>query len=131
MLCSSLNATPAVLLTPGETYGVRDAAGRFNGLVGMVQRGDADLSLNFVTTTPDRQRAVDFPRIVRRSYNLLMAKTTTSVKSDVINVFSEGLWGVLAAAFAVSCMMAVLISSTQVCHVNLATLQIKHGFVLA
>ena len=43
---------------PGE-WGEADANGTYNGLLGMLQRGEKDISLNYFTVTRDRIKDFD------------------------------------------------------------------------
>lgn len=47
---------------PDEQWGVRDESGHFTGIVGSLEREEADFSM-VLTPTPDRLKAIDHSRI--------------------------------------------------------------------
>ncbi|CAD5215755.1 unnamed protein product [Bursaphelenchus xylophilus] len=55
-----LNFTFEIIEVEDGTYGVQDETGRWNGIIGVLQRHEADLSISAVTITYSRVKVIDF-----------------------------------------------------------------------
>uniref|UniRef100_A0AC35FJ23 Ionotropic glutamate receptor L-glutamate and glycine-binding domain-containing protein n=1 Tax=Panagrolaimus sp. PS1159 TaxID=55785 RepID=A0AC35FJ23_9BILA len=55
-----LNFTFDIVEVEDGTYGIEDETGQWNGVIGVLQRHEADLSLSAITITYSRVSAVDF-----------------------------------------------------------------------
>ncbi|KAI6194048.1 Glr-4 [Aphelenchoides besseyi] len=55
-----LNFTFEIIEVEDGTYGVQDETGRWNGIIGVLQRHEADLSVSAVTITYSRVKVIDF-----------------------------------------------------------------------
>lgn len=53
-----LNFTFEILEVEDGTYGVQDETGRWNGIIGVLQRHEADLSISAVTITYSRVKVI-------------------------------------------------------------------------
>ena len=60
ILAERLNFTVEYVLTPDGSIGVRNSNGSWNGMIGMIQRGEADFALPLLTRTLAREEVVDF-----------------------------------------------------------------------
>uniref|UniRef100_A0A1I8ARD8 Glutamate receptor n=1 Tax=Steinernema glaseri TaxID=37863 RepID=A0A1I8ARD8_9BILA len=62
------------------TYGIEDDSGRWNGLIGVLQRHEADLSVSAVTITYSRVEVVDFSLpFMHLGISILLAKSNEDV----------------------------------------------------
>ncbi len=45
--------------SPDGKFGAKEKDGSFNGIIGVLQRGEADIAINAVSLTSDRAKAAD------------------------------------------------------------------------
>ena len=94
--------------SPDGQYGIRSSTGSWNGMIGVLQRGEADLAAAWITTSLERQSVVDFthPYVVGKA-TLLIVNPLLFGTSDRINataflkVFTLTSWILIAASFII------------------------------
>ncbi|VDK19511.1 unnamed protein product [Anisakis simplex] len=96
------------------TYGIEDETGKWNGLIGVLQRREADLSVSAVTITYSRAEVIDFTLpFMHLGISILLAKSTDlPEKSDLftfLQPLSFSVWmSLMVSYFVVSCTMWLL-----------------------
>ena len=111
MLSKDLNFTTTWIPTKDNSYGVYDKETQeWNGLIGMITNGEADLSNAFLTVTSLRSKAITFTAdigIVK--FGLYMAKPSISPSwATFVDVFDNSYWGSLLGGILVfSLAMAI------------------------
>uniref|UniRef100_A0AC35U4L6 PBPe domain-containing protein n=1 Tax=Rhabditophanes sp. KR3021 TaxID=114890 RepID=A0AC35U4L6_9BILA len=109
-----LNFTWTILEVKDGAYGVEDESGRWNGVIGMLQRHEADLSVSAVTITYSRSSVVDFTLpFMHLGIAILLGKQTEDSQKSTLFTFLEPLsfsvWiSLLLAYFTVACTMWLL-----------------------
>ncbi|VDM27653.1 unnamed protein product, partial [Toxocara canis] len=88
------------------TYGIEDESGRWNGLIGVLQRHEADLSVSAVTITYSRAEVIDFTLpFMHLGISILLAKTPDDQQKTKFFTFLEPLsfsvWISLMGAYLV------------------------------
>ncbi|EGT60541.1 hypothetical protein CAEBREN_28776 [Caenorhabditis brenneri] len=74
------------------TYGIEDESGRWNGIIGALQRHEADLSLSAVTITYSRAEVVDFTLpFMHLGISILLARTSEETDKGSLWTFLEPL----------------------------------------
>ncbi|ULU05446.1 hypothetical protein L3Y34_017843 [Caenorhabditis briggsae] len=74
------------------TYGIEDDSGRWNGIIGALQRHEADLSLSAVTITYSRAEVVDFTLpFMHLGISILLARTSEETDKGSLWTFLEPL----------------------------------------
>ncbi|KAF8362438.1 glr-4 [Pristionchus pacificus] len=86
------------------TYGIEDESGRWNGIIGVLQRHEADLSISAVTITYSRVEVIDFTLpFMHLGISILLAKSTEESSKTSLFTFLEPLsltvWICLAGAY--------------------------------
>ncbi|CAB3411013.1 unnamed protein product [Caenorhabditis bovis] len=88
------------------TYGIEDESGRWNGIIGALQRHEADLSLSAVTITYSRAEVVDFTLpFMHLGISILLARTSEETDKGSLWTFLEPLsltvWLSLLASYCI------------------------------
>ncbi|CAI5443721.1 unnamed protein product [Caenorhabditis angaria] len=88
------------------TYGIEDDHGRWNGIIGALQRHEADLSLSAVTITYSRAEVVDFTLpFMHLGISILLARTSEETDKGSLWTFLEPLsltvWVSLLASYII------------------------------
>ncbi|CAD6191761.1 unnamed protein product [Caenorhabditis auriculariae] len=74
------------------SYGIEDESGRWNGIIGALQRHEADLSLSAVTITYSRAEVVDFTLpFMHLGISILLARTNDESEKGSLWTFLEPL----------------------------------------
>ena len=86
-LCSKYNLTYRLVTPTDNNYGTLDpVTGRFNGVVGMVERGEVDIGAGDFTIMEQRQEVVDYSDYTGVEAYSIMMKTPSPhfSKTDTI-----------------------------------------------
>ncbi|KAM8829647.1 putative glutamate receptor isoform 1-T1 [Synchiropus picturatus] len=99
-------------LVPDGRYGALDSQGRWNGMMGEVLRGNADLAVAPLTLTATREMAVDMTTpFMLTGISFLMLKDSLVEESgfSLLAPFSSNMWAGLLIAFLLTglCICAV------------------------
>uniref|UniRef100_A0A0N5C5R2 PBPe domain-containing protein n=1 Tax=Strongyloides papillosus TaxID=174720 RepID=A0A0N5C5R2_STREA len=109
-----LNFTWTILEVKDGAYGVEDDIGKWNGVIGMLQKHEADLSVSALTITYSRSSVVDFTLpFMHLGIAILLGKQSDDSQNNSLFTFLEPLsfsvWiSLLAAYLIVSCTMWLL-----------------------
>ncbi|KAK5979695.1 Ligand-gated ion channel [Trichostrongylus colubriformis] len=96
------------------SYGIEDESGRWNGIIGVLQRHEADVSISAVTITYSRVEVVDFTLpFMHLGISILLARTNDDLEKSSMFTFLEPLsfsvWMSLIGAYlSVSFVMYLL-----------------------
>ncbi|VDM59359.1 unnamed protein product [Angiostrongylus costaricensis] len=96
------------------SYGIEDDSGRWNGIIGVLQRHEADVSVSAVTITYSRVEVVDFTLpFMHLGISILLAKTKDDTEKSSLFTFLEPLslsvwFSLIGAYLCVSFMMYLL-----------------------
>ncbi|PAV89574.1 hypothetical protein WR25_01791 [Diploscapter pachys] len=96
------------------SYGIEDESGRWNGIIGVLQRHEADLSVSAVTITYSRVEVIDFTLpFMHLGISILLAHTAEEMEKGSLFTFLEPLsvtvwFSLLAAYLTVSFTMYIL-----------------------
>ena len=102
-LAALTGTTHEIELAPDGRYGSYDnLTGRFNGVMGMVQRNDVEFAAADLTRNELRGRVVDFTEPFMTNPLTVMLSKAESDQCPWIGVFSWQLWLVILAAFIVT-----------------------------
>ncbi|KAI1711988.1 ligand-gated ion channel domain-containing protein [Ditylenchus destructor] len=116
-MATALNFTFEIIEVEDGTYGVEDETGRWNGIIGVLQRHEADLSVSAVTITYSRVSVIDFTLpFMHLGIAILVGKnlddptqSTSSTLFTFLEPFSTKVWIALAIAYlSVASMMWLL-----------------------
>ncbi|CEF59755.1 Ionotropic glutamate receptor domain and Extracellular solute-binding protein, family 3 domain and Glutamate receptor, L-glutamate/glycine-binding domain-containing protein [Strongyloides ratti] len=109
-----LNFTWTIYEVKDGAYGVGDDNGKWNGVIGMLQRHEADLSVSALTITYSRSSVVDFTLpFMHLGIAILLGRQTDDSQKNTLFTFLEPLsfsvWiSLLVAYLVVSCTMWLL-----------------------
>uniref|UniRef100_A0A915EK41 Uncharacterized protein n=1 Tax=Ditylenchus dipsaci TaxID=166011 RepID=A0A915EK41_9BILA len=119
-MANTLNFTFEIVEVEDGTYGVEDETGRWNGIIGVLQRHEADLSVSAVTITYSRVSVIDFTLpFMHLGIAILVSKNLddsaqssglvgpgSSTLFTFLEPLSFSVWVCLGIAyFSVACMM--------------------------
>ncbi|XP_046353289.2 glutamate receptor 2-like isoform X1 [Haliotis rufescens] len=93
-------------------YGSRDSRGVWNGMVGELQRQEADIAASDLTITPEREAAVDFTGSYLNQYLRLLVKKPEHTPEGLglmVEPFSTELWFLILVAFFVVSFLFIVI----------------------
>ena len=113
MLSKDLNFTTTWIPTKDNSYGVYDKETKeWNGLIGMIANGEADLSNAFFTVTSLRSHAITFTADIGiLKFGLYMAKPSISPSwSTFVDVFNNSYWGSLLGGILVFTLALAIFS---------------------
>uniref|UniRef100_A0A915B0N1 Ionotropic glutamate receptor C-terminal domain-containing protein n=2 Tax=Parascaris univalens TaxID=6257 RepID=A0A915B0N1_PARUN len=109
-----LKFTFSIIEVSDGTYGMEDESGRWSGLVGVLQRHEADLSVSAVTITYSRAEVIDFTLpFMHLGISILLAKNSEDEQKSGLFTFLEPLsfsvWlSLMGSYLLVSCTMWLL-----------------------
>jgi len=89
-------------LVKDRAYGVKNAKGEWNGMIGEVMRGEADMAVADLTITSKREEAVDFTLpFMNTGISILFRKPTTKVTTlfSFLSPFSMVVWVYVLGAY--------------------------------
>ncbi|XP_065311285.1 probable glutamate receptor isoform X4 [Dermacentor albipictus] len=107
-VASSLNFT--YTLTQGHNYGIRLPNGSWTGMVGALQRGEADAALSVMTLSLERHSVVRFgPCIDTVAFSMLASSSPAHFDAfGYIHAFGIEVWlAVLVCIICLSCLLAL------------------------
>src|SRR5205807_1629972 len=85
-----------------RAYGAKNAKGEWNGMIGEVMRGEADMAVADLTITAKREEAVDFTLpFMNTGISILFKKPTTKVTTlfSFLSPFSMVVWVYVLGAY--------------------------------
>ncbi|XP_033942348.1 glutamate receptor U1 [Pseudochaenichthys georgianus] len=89
-------------LVKDNRYGAMDASGKWNGMIGEVIRGEADLAVASLTLTATREQFVDMTTPFMQtglSFLLRRDKASEGSSFSLLSPFSPSMWGGILIAF--------------------------------
>ncbi|CAD5211404.1 unnamed protein product [Bursaphelenchus okinawaensis] len=113
-----LNFTFEIFEVEDGTYGVQDETGRWNGIIGVLQRHEADLSVSAVTITYSRVKVIDFTlpfmhlgiAILMNNKNPEDAVPTGSTLFTFLEPLSFSVWVALVVAYLTVALTMCLVA---------------------
>ncbi|XP_068604972.1 probable glutamate receptor [Brachionichthys hirsutus] len=99
-------------LVKDDRYGIMDASGNWNGMIGEVIRGEADLAVAPLTITATRENVVDMTTpFIQTGIGFILRKDSSTAEStfSLLLPFSTGMWVGIIIAFLLTgfCMFLV------------------------
>ncbi|KAI0233279.1 Glutamate receptor ionotropic, kainate 2 [Lamellibrachia satsuma] len=102
-LATSLNFTYRLVLPPDRKWGSPEADGSWNGMVGMVQRGEVDWALGKFTITNIRDTVVDYTApFWHESAQIVMKKPSNDALFLYLGPFRHDVWLCLLASVPIT-----------------------------
>ena len=89
--------------------GAIDEYGNFNGVMGHLQRGEADFSMEFYRSTKERARVLDFSLTIEKIRNVLTTrKASKSSFGSFSKLFALPLWLALLATLVMTLSLSTM-----------------------
>lgn len=100
-------------------YGQRDASGNWNGMIGEVVRGEADLAVADLTVTAGRESVVDMSKpFMQTGLSFIMRRdlvAQSSGYSDLLSPFSTTVWVGILASYLITSLCLYLVTRMSPC----------------
>lgn len=111
-LAKGLGVTFNIVMPEDDTFGYKKPDGTWTGIIGMLARGEADLSVSGLTMTEERRKAVNFTYPLHvTDFTFMTDKPEPHPKNfAVFDVFSLEVWiGILLSLILVSLFLYMLL----------------------
>ena len=115
-LSSVMNFTYDMVRPPDGKWGVKSETGNWNGMIGMLDRGEVDIALGPFSVTETREEVCDFTQPVLIDYWTILMPV----------IKKKNLWAILAP-FEASTWFALLFTISSFVMVLTLSLKIYHG----
>nr|XP_015824185.2 probable glutamate receptor [Nothobranchius furzeri] len=111
-LSKQLGFTYRVQMVKDHRYGAMDANGNWNGMIGEIIRGEADLAVAPLTVTAVREHVVDMTTpFIHTGLSFIMRKSSSSGSSafSLLSPFSSDMWAGVLVAFLLTALCLFLV----------------------
>ena len=116
-LAEELNFTLSFCAPFDGKFGAVDGNGTWNGLMGMVLAGEADLAAAALTRTKERDRATSFSVTLLEEVSTLAAPRSTKQASNLwvyVEIFPPATWALCGSMMAAGALMFAIIHASGV-----------------
>lgn len=131
-IASKLGLTYKVHLVKDNRYGQMDSSGNWNGMIGEVIRGEADLAVAPLTLTAIREQFVDMTTpFMQTGIGFIMRKDKAAEESvfSLLSPFSSDMWAGVLIAFLLTGVCMFLVSRISPCEWSEPETE-QHSFTL-
>ncbi|XP_065103886.1 probable glutamate receptor [Paramisgurnus dabryanus] len=118
-LSKKLNFKYDIQLVKDGRYGITDESGHWNGMIGEIVRGEADIAVAPLTLTAKREAVVDMTKpFMQTGLSFILRKDQASDESQffsLLNLFSTEMWIGVLVAYLLTSLCIFLVARISPC----------------